>query len=196
VSSGALEFRAFDLTDIAGIAKFVKSLTREFGPFYGIVNNAAIGTSSILATMPDQAIEQMVRLNVTSPLTLTKYVTRSMIAGTGGRIVNISSVVSSNGHTGIAVYSATKASLVGFTHSLARELGPLAITVNAVAPGFIETDMTHEMASSDRERIARKSALQRIADVADVAHAVEFLFSERARNITGTVVTVDAGATA
>jgi 3-oxoacyl-[acyl-carrier protein] reductase len=78
----------------------------------------------------------------------------------------------------------------------ARELGPLGITVNAVAPGFIETDMTHDMASSDRERIARKSALQRIADVADVAHAVEFLFSERARNITGTVVTVDAGATA
>jgi 3-oxoacyl-[acyl-carrier protein] reductase len=196
VSSGALEFRAFDLTDIAGIAKFVKSLTREFGPFYGIVNNAAIGTSGILATMPDKAIEQMVRLNVTSPLTLTKYVTRSMIAGMGGRIVNISSIVSSNGYTGIAVYSATKASLVGFTHSLARELGPLGITVNAVAPGFIETDMTHEMASSDRERIARRSALQRTADVADVAHAVEFLFSDRARNITGTVVTVDAGATA
>jgi 3-oxoacyl-[acyl-carrier protein] reductase len=195
-ASGALSFRAFDLADIDGIASLVKSLRHEFGAFYGLVNNAALGTAGILANMPDGVIDRLVRLNVTSPLTLTKYMVRSMMTEQGGRIVNISSVVSTTGYSGLSVYSATKASLVGFTRSLAREMGPLGITVNAVAPGFVDTEMTHDLTAQQRAQIARRSALLRMPQIADIAHAVDFLFSDRARNITGTVTTVDAGNTA
>lgn len=193
---GTVHFRPFDLADISGIPGLVKSLSRELGTFYGLVNNAAIGTGGILANMPDGGIERLVRLNVTSPLTLTKYVVRSMMSGKGGRVVNISSVVGATGYSGLSVYSATKAALLGLTRSLARELGPLGITVNAVSPGFVATEMTHDLTPPQRAQIVRRSALQRMPETDDVAHAVEFLFSDRARNITGTVTTVDAGNTA
>ncbi len=146
--------------------------------------------------MHDGQIDRLVRLNLTSPLTLTKYVLRSMMTGQGGRVVNISSVVSTTGYSGLSVYSATKASLIGFTRSLAREVGPLGITVNAVAPGFVDTEMTHDLTAQHRAQIARRSALQRMPEIADIAYAVDFLFSDKARNITGTVTTVDAGNTA
>ena len=193
---GALHFHAFDLAEIDGIAGLVKTLRREFGAFHGLVNNAAIGTGGILANMPDGEIERLIRLNVVSPITLTKYLVRSMMTGQGGRIVNLSSVVGTTGYSGLSVYSATKASLLGFTRSLARELGPLGITVNAVSPGFVDTEMTHELNPAQRTQIVRRSALQRMPEIADIANAVDFLFSEKARNITGTVLTVDAGNTA
>jgi 3-oxoacyl-[acyl-carrier protein] reductase len=141
-------------------------------------------------------IEKVVRLNTTSPMVLTKYVVRAMMADGGGRIVNISSIVASTGYSGLSVYAATKASLLGFTRSLAREVGRAGINVNAVAPGFVATDMTQSLTEEDKQKIVRRSALKRMVDVDDVANAVEFLMSERAKNITGTVITVDAGNTA
>jgi len=138
----------------------------------------------------------VVRLNTTSPMVLTKYVVRAMMADGGGRIVNISSIVASTGYSGLSVYAATKASLLGFTRSLAREVGRAGINVNAVAPGFVATDMTQSLTEEDKQKIVRRSALKRMVDVDDVANAVEFLMSERAKNITGTVITVDAGNTA
>ncbi|HVH80855.1 MAG TPA: SDR family oxidoreductase, partial [Stellaceae bacterium] len=114
----------------------------------------------------------------------------------GGRIVNISSIISATGFSGLSVYGATKASLVGFTKSLARELGPLGITVNAVAPGFIDTRMTDGLEGAHREQIVRRSPLKRLAETSDVAEAVAYLMSDAARNITGTVLTIDAGSTA
>ena len=155
-----------------------------------------LGTGGLLPAMSDQAITQLLRLNVHSPIAMTKYAARTMITQRGGRIVNISSIVADNGYKGLSVYSATKAALVGFTKSLARELGPLDITVNAVAPGFIDTDMTQELGEAAYEQIARRSALRRMAKVEDVATTVAFLFSDKAHNITGTVMTVDAGNTA
>ncbi|MBV9862907.1 MAG: SDR family oxidoreductase [Alphaproteobacteria bacterium] len=194
---GALHFRAFDLAELSAIPNLVKTLRREFGPIYGLVNNAALGSSGVLATMPDAEIEHLVRLNTLSPLMLTKQVVRSMMAnGGGGRILNLASIVASTGYSGLSVYSATKAAMLGFTRSLARELGPLGITVNALAPGFVDTEMTEALGEADREKIVRRSALHRLAGPQDVAEAAEFLLGDRARNITGTVLTVDAGNTA
>jgi 3-oxoacyl-[acyl-carrier protein] reductase len=193
---GSLHFRPFDLANISDIPNLVKGLREEFGSIYGLVNNAALGTSGLLATMHDAQIERLARLNVVSPLTLTKYVVRSMMADSAGRIVNVASIVSFTGYSGLSVYSATKASLVGFTRSLAREVGPLGITVNAVAPGFLDTEMTESIGERQRDQIARRSALRRLADVDDIANAVEFLLGDKAKNITGTVLTVDAGCTA
>jgi 3-oxoacyl-[acyl-carrier protein] reductase len=189
---GALEFRRFDLADISGIPDFVRDLRREFGPFYGLVNNAALGTSGVLAMMPIARIEEMVRVNMVSPVVLTRCVVRSMLTETRGRIVNIASILGINGYSGASVYSATKAALIGFTRALASEVGPSGINVNAVAPGFLETPMTRDFADM-RERVMRRAPLRRVAEIDDVAGAVEFLLGPGARNITGTVLTVDAG---
>jgi 3-oxoacyl-[acyl-carrier protein] reductase len=192
-ASGNLHFRAFDLAEIAGIGALVKSIRKEFDPIYGLVNNAAIGPSGLLATMREAEIERAVRLNTLSPLILTRHVVRAMLAAGGGRIVNIASITALTGFSGLAAYSATKASLVGMTRALAREVGAAGITVNAVAPGFIDTDMTESLSPEDRERIVRRSALRRLADADDVADAVEFLLSAKAKSITGIVLPVDAG---
>ncbi len=195
-ATGPIHFRACDLADIAGLQGFAKSIRGEFGSLYGLVNNAGIGTAGILSTMPEAAIERLVRMNITSPLTLTKYLVRPMMTARAGRVVNLSSIVATTGFPGLAPYAATKAAMAGFTRSLARELGPLGITVNAVAPGFIPTEMTHDMTDEHRAQIARRSALKRLAEADDVAAAVEFLLGDGAANITGTILTVDAGGTA
>lgn len=194
--SGRLNFRAFDLAETDKIRDLVKRLREEFGRIYGLVNNAGIGTSGLLSMMPDAQIRHLVHINALSPLVLTKYLVRGMMADGDGRIVNIASIVGTTGYAGLTVYSATKASMIGFTRSLAREVGPLGITVNAVAPGFVDTNMTGALSGQKREQIARRSALLRLAEVSDIANAVEFLLSEKARNITGTVITIDAGNTA
>lgn len=197
MKAGALHFRAFDLSNIAGIADLVKGIRKDLGPIYGVVNNAAIGPSGLLATMREAEIERTVRLNTLSPLVLTRHALRAMLAaGGGGRIVNIASITALTGFSGLVPYSATKASIVGMTRALAREVGAAGITVNAVAPGFIDTAMTESLGAEDRERIVRRSALRRLADAGDVAAAVEFLMSDKARNITGTVMTIDAGSIA
>ena len=192
----SLVFRPFDLEDTSAIRDLIKQLRKEFGPIDGLVNNAGLGASGILATMHDSQIERLVRLNTVSTILMTKYVVRAMMAARGGRIVNVASIVGFTGYSGLAVYSATKAAIIGFTRSLAREVGPLGINVNAVAPGFLDTEMTVSLSGAQRDQIARRSALHRLAAVDDVANAVEFLLSDKTRNITGTVLTVDAGNTA
>src|SRR5438445_8889828 len=114
-----------------------------------------------------------------------------MMADGGGRVVNVASIGAATGYSGLSVYSATKASMLGFTRSLAREVGRLGVTVNAVAPGFIDTDMTQGLGGEERQKVARRSALRRLPDVDDVANAVEFLLGDGGKNITGTVLTVD-----
>ena len=195
-STGALQFRACDLSAVDAIPGFVKTLRDEFGAIYGLVNNAGIGTEGLLATMHNSQIEALVRLNVLSPVILTKYVVRHMVADGKGRIVNISSIIASTGYNGLSVYGATKAASVGFTRSLAREVGKVGITVNAIAPGFIDTELTHSLSEQQRERIAGRSALRRLAEPDDVASMVEYLLGDGGRNITGSVFTIDAGNTA
>jgi 3-oxoacyl-[acyl-carrier protein] reductase len=194
--AGSLTLKAFDLVEIEAIPQLVKGLRKEFGPIYGLVNNAGVSVDGTLALTSTHRIEQVVRLNTISPMVLTKYVVRTMLADGGGRIVNISSVTAFTGYSGLSIYGATKASLIGFTKSLAREVGRMGVNVNAVAPGFVETHMTEGMKNEQREQIVRRSALKRMVDVEDVANAVEFLLSDRSKSITGTVLTVDAGSTA
>lgn len=194
--TGSLQFVPFDLAKIEDIAKLVRELRRELGPIYGLVNNAAVSFDGALAIMHNAQIEQLVRLNTLSPIVLSKYVVRFMLADGGGRIVNIASIIGFTGYSGLSVYGATKASMIGFTRSLAREVGRKGVNVNAVAPGFLDTDMTQGLDEVQRQQIARRSALGRLAALDDVAHTVEFLLSDGAQSITGTVVTVDAGNTA
>ncbi len=193
---GAIHFRGCDLGVVASIGPLVASLRKEFGPLYGLVNNAGVGTHGLLSMTRDDELESLVRLNTLAPIILTKYVVRSMMVERTGRIVNMASIVASTGYSGLAAYAATKASLVGFTRSLAREVGQLGITVNAIAPGFVDTEMTRGMSEEERARIERRSALRRLAGADDVAAAVEFLLSDKAKNVTGTTLTVDAGSTA
>jgi 3-oxoacyl-[acyl-carrier protein] reductase len=192
----SLHFLPFDLADIEQIPSFVRKLRKDFGPIYGLVNNAALGSDGTLAIMRNSEIERLIRTNTLSPIMLTKYVVRHMLADGGGRVVNVASIVAATGYSGLSVYGATKASLIGFTRSLAREVGRLGVNVNAVAPGFLDTQMTQGLDGERREQVARRSALRRFPEVDDVADAVEFLLGAKAKSITGTVLTVDAGSTA
>ena len=192
----SFHFVPFDLSQIDDIAGLVKTLRKDFGPIYGLVNNAGVSFDGALALMPNSQIEQLVRVNTLSPMVLTKYVVRAMMADGGGRIVNIASIMGFTGYSGLSVYGATKASLIGFTRSLAREVGRMGVNVNSVAPGFVDTEMTQGLKEEQRQKITRRSALQRLTEIDDVANAVEFLLGGKSKSITGTVLTVDAGSTA
>ncbi|MFI4933977.1 MAG: SDR family NAD(P)-dependent oxidoreductase [Caulobacterales bacterium] len=195
-AEGAIQFAPFDLSVIDDIPEMVRELKSRVGAFYGLVNNAGLGAEGLLANTHNSQIASVIALNVTAPIVLTKYMARSMMAAGEGRIVNISSIIGSTGYNGLSVYGATKASMIGFTKSLARELGRVGVTVNAVAPGFIDTEMTASMGEAGRGQVVRRSALQRLAEAEDVAAMVDFLLGDGGRNITGAVMTVDAGNTA
>jgi 3-oxoacyl-[acyl-carrier protein] reductase len=188
--AGSLHFRAFDLGEVDAIPAFVKGLRDEFGAIYGLVNNAGLGTEGVLATMRNVDIEALIRLNVLSPVMLTKYVVRHMMADGCGRIVNISSIIASTGYNGLSVYGATKAAATGFTRSLAREVGKLGITVNAIAPGFIDTEMTHAMPFVTREVARRLNSLQQAGLPVDVAETAAWLASPSAGGVNGQVLRV------
>lgn len=187
---------AFDLGDIERLGDLVSDIVDRFGKPYGLVNNAALGTDGLLPTMHNSDIEELVRVNVTSPIVLTKYVVRHMLSARRGRVVNISSVVARTGYRGLAGYGATKSAMEGFTRSLARDLGPRHVTVNAVAPGFLATEMTSGLGDRHLDRIKGRSALGRFAEVDEVAASVGYLLSDAAAAVTGTTITVDAGSTA
>lgn len=191
-----LDFFAFDLARTEEISAFVKMLTDANGHLYGLVNNAGAGVDGVLGTMHNADIERVMRVNAIAPIILTKYATRSMMLSRQGRVVNISSIIASTGFSGLAAYAASKAALEGFTRSLAREVGALGITVNAVAPGFMKTAMTDTLQGDKLNSILRRSPLKRLATTDDAASAVAFLLSKDAAAITGTVLTVDAGSTA
>jgi 3-oxoacyl-[acyl-carrier protein] reductase len=186
-------FVDYDFSEISGIDRVVKTIIRKSGKIYGLVNNAATSMSGMLATANATQIEDMVRVNLLAPMLLTRAMIRPMMATGNGRIINIASINAFTGYSGLAAYAATKAGLIGFTKSLAREVGRAGITVNAVAPGFLETDMSVGMETVKRDKIQRRSPLKRFAHVDEVAAAVLFLLSEKSSGMTGTVMTVDTG---
>jgi 3-oxoacyl-[acyl-carrier protein] reductase len=193
---GRISFFGQDLAEIDALQETARALRREFGPIYGTVNNAGLGTSGLLCNMREADIERLTRLNIVSPLVLTKHLLRPMLLVRSGRIVNIASIVAITGYQGISAYSATKAAMLGFTRSLAREVGSLGITVNAVLPGFVDTEMTLELDDAARRKIAHRSALGRLTTVEDIANTVDYLISDQAQGITGSTIVVDAGSTA
>jgi 3-oxoacyl-[acyl-carrier protein] reductase len=194
--TGAIAFEAFDLAAIEAIPALARRLKATYGPFFGLVNNAGLGADGLLANMHASQIEALIRLNTTAPIVLTKHIVRSMMTAGEGRIVNMASIIATTGYSGLSVYGATKASMIGFSKSLAREVGRLGITVNAIAPGFIDTELTAGLGDAGREQVVRRSALRRLVEVEDVARLVSFLMGEGGRNITGAVMTLDAGSTA
>jgi 3-oxoacyl-[acyl-carrier protein] reductase len=195
-SSGLVDFVACDLSRVENIHGLAQKLQRRLGRVFGLVNNAGIGGDGLLATMHETEIAAMLAVNLHAPILLAKYLCRGMLINRAGRIVNISSIIASTGFSGLSVYGATKAGLVGFTKSLARELGKAQITVNCIAPGYMETDMTDSLIGARLDSIRRRSPLSRFATPGEVAAAVVYLLSDSAAAITGTVLTVDAGSTA
>jgi 3-oxoacyl-[acyl-carrier protein] reductase len=191
-----LWFKAFDFSFVDKIHEFAVDLHRMHGPFYGLVNNAAIGLDGVLGTQHEKDIEMLIRINLLAPIILTKYVGRQMLVRGSGRVINVSSIIASTGFSGLSVYGATKAGLVGFTKSLSRELGKAGITVNAIAPGYMDTGMTSGLQGEKLASVVRRSPLGRLAGVDDVAGAVAYLLGQGGACITGTVLTVDAGSTA
>jgi 3-oxoacyl-[acyl-carrier protein] reductase len=183
----------FDLGDIEKIPNLVSGIVKKYGTPFGLVNNAAIGSDGLLPTMHNSDIEELIRVNVTSPIVLTKYVSRAMLGAREGRIISISSVVASTGYRGFSVYAASKAALQGFTRSLARDLGKRDITVNCIAPGFVDTAMTQGMGADNLKKIVGRSALGRFPHAEEIAGGVHFLLDVSGAGITGTVLTIDAG---
>ena len=189
-------FEKFDLARLDGIGSLVESLEAKHGRFHGLVNNAGIGLGGELTKMADADIRQVVEVNLLAPILLCKYVAAGMLVAKGGRIVNVASIISISGFHGMSVYGATKAGLVGLTKSLARELGKAGVTVNAISPGFLDTEMTGPI---DREKMAalkKRSPFNRLPDVSEVAKAVAFLMSDGAAAISGTNLVIDLAATA
>ena len=189
-------FYQFDFANTAEISSLVKQLTKDHGRIYGLINNAALGHDGVLATMHESDISEVIKVNIEAPILLTKYVSRSMLLNKAGRIINVGSIIGSTGFNGLSVYGATKSALGGFTKSLARELGKAQITVNTLAPGYMETNMTDGLVGDKLEKIKRRSCLGRLAHVSDAASMALFLISESASGVTGATFTVDAGSTA
>jgi 3-oxoacyl-[acyl-carrier protein] reductase len=188
-------FHQADLAEIDEIPSLARHVTHTHGPLWGLVNNAGIGNDGVLATMHQSEIDQVIRVNVMAPIVLTKYVSRAMLARREGRIVNVSSIIASTGFSGLSVYGASKAGLEGFTRSLSRELGKRGITVNCVAPGYMETEMTHGLQGQKLERIRRRAPLG-LPQPDDAAGAVAYLLGEDGGKVTGRIMTVDGGSTA
>jgi 3-oxoacyl-[acyl-carrier protein] reductase len=184
---------ALDVSQPETFGERLKSLPADFGEIDILVNNAGITADNLLARMSLDDWERVLRTNLTGAFALSKEVVRGMMKRRWGRIVNVSSVVGMMGNAGQANYAASKAGLIGFTKSLARELGSRNITVNVVAPGYIETAMTAALPEASREALTGSIALKRLGTVDDVAAAVLFLASEEAGYITGHTLNVSGG---
>jgi len=169
------------------------AIRKDHGDTAILVNNAGITRDNLLVRMKDQEWDETLSTNLTSIYRLSKAVLRGMMKARYGRIINITSVVGETGNAGQTNYAAAKSGVVGFSKALAREVGSRNITVNCVAPGFIETDMTRALSEEQRKSLLAQIPLARLGDVEDVAHAVLFLASPAASYITGCTLHVNGG---
>jgi 3-oxoacyl-[acyl-carrier protein] reductase len=185
--------RVLDVRDAAQCAAFVEKVQADFGPVAILVNNAGVTRDNLLARMKDEEWDEIQATNLKPVFLLARAVLRGMMKARSGRIVNVTSVVAFTGNPGQANYAAAKAGMVGFSKSLAREVGSRNITINCVAPGFIETDMTRALASDQVKKLVENIPLGRLGRVEDIAQAVLFLCSPAAAYITGATLHVNGG---
>lgn len=182
-----------DVTEPASIEATLKAMTQEFGPPSILVNNAGVARDNLLLRMKDEEWAAILDANLTSVYRMSKAVLRGMMKAQRGRIISITSIVGATGNPGQVNYAAAKAGIVGFTKSLAREIGSRNITVNTVAPGAIATDMTRDMPDAQRQALLASIPLQRLGEPQDIANAVAFLASPEAAYITGETLHVNGG---
>lgn len=184
-----------DMAQRDTIEEVVKKIEKDIGPIGVLINNAGIAVDGVLATMPPEQIEQLISINLTGTILLTRLVVRRMIVRCRGNVLNISSIIGLRGYAGLVTYSATKAGLDGMTRALARELGPRNIRVNAIAPGYLETEMTGKLDERQRNQIIRRTPIGRLGLTEDVIGAVSFLLSPASSFITGQTIVIDGGIT-
>ncbi len=182
-----------NVADADSVHDVLKSIGNEFGAPVVLVNNAGITRDNLLMRMKDEEWSDIINTNLTSIFRMSKAVMRGMMKAKGGRIINISSVVGSTGNAGQTNYAAAKAGMVGFAKSMAKEVGSRNITVNTVAPGFIDTDMTKDLADEHKAALLSSIALGRLGSPDEIAHAVSFLASDGASYITGETIHVNGG---
>ncbi len=182
-----------NVADPDSIADVIKQISDDFSAPTILVNNAGITRDNLLMRMKDDEWADIININLTSVFRMSKAVLRGMMKAKVGRIINISSVVGATGNAGQTNYSAAKAGIVGFAKSMAKEVGSRNITVNTVAPGFIDTDMTKELADEHKNALLSSIALGRLGDPKEIAHAVSFLASDGASYITGETIHVNGG---
>lgn len=182
-----------NVADSDSIAEVIKQVGADYAAPSVLVNNAGITRDNLLIRMKDDEWDDIINTNLTSIFRMSKAVLRGMMKARTGRIINISSVVGATGNAGQANYAASKAGMVGFAKSMAKEVGSRNITVNTVAPGFIDTDMTKELADEHKNALLSSIALGRLGDPKEIAHAVSFLASANASYITGETIHVNGG---
>jgi len=189
-------FSTADMADPHSLAAFVPAAVERFGEVYGLVNCAGIAVDGVLATLSEDQIDTVVGVNLTGTLKLTRYVIRSMlVSDQPGSIVNITSIIGLRGYSGLAAYAATKGGMDAMMRALARELGERRIRVNSVAPGYLETEMTHGLTDAQTQQIVRRTPLGRLGQPRDVVGPVLFLLSDAAEFVTGQTLVVDGGIT-
>lgn len=188
-------FKPVDLANRTEVRSFVRDVKRRFHTVDVLVNNAGVAVEGVLALQSDKSVDLMIDTNLKGTIALTRACVREMLVNHWGRVVTITSIVGKSGFRGLSVYSTTKAGLDGFTRSLARELGDRRITVNSVAPGFIETEMTRMLTPDQKQQIVRRTPAGRLGQAQDVVGIVKFLCSDSAGFITGQTIVVDGGAT-
>jgi 3-oxoacyl-[acyl-carrier protein] reductase len=182
-----------NVTDAAASEAFIDGVVKEFGGLNVLVNNAGITKDQLAMRMKDDEFDAVIDTNLRAVFRLSRAVLRPMMKARGGRIINITSVVASSGNPGQANYAAAKAGVAGMTRALAREIGSRGITVNCIAPGFIDTDMTKVLPEAQRAALTAQIPLGRLGSPEDIAHAVAFLASPHAGYITGTTLHVNGG---
>lgn len=187
-------YESMDATDMTALRAFVQRTNDRFGEISALINNAAVAVDGVLALAREEDLDRMLDVNLKVALVLSKECSRLMLAQGHGHIINISSIIALRGFSGLVGYAATKAGLLGMTRALARELGGRNIRVNAIAPGYLETEMSESLSDEGKAQIIRRTPLNRLGTVEDVIPWVQFLLSPQSGFVTGQVIAVDGGA--
>jgi len=186
-------YDAVDAAQPDALRQFVHATHQRFGQVDALINNAAVAIDGVLALANDEDLERMLDINLKASLLLAKECSRLMLARRSGVILNVSSIIALRGFSGLVGYAATKAGMVGMTRALARELGGRGIRVNAIAPGYLETEMSEGLSDEQRQQITRRTPLGRLGQAADVVPWVKFLLSPESGFVTGQVIAIDGG---